>query len=396
MDDLLSSTYLPGLLPNREQSLVLTAALGDESDALSAYQSWRAGLDIAAPFDRQVFRLLPLMYDRLRRLGVDDDLTGRLKGAYRQAWARNHRIMNDVRPALSSLSKSGIRTLILKGAPLALAYYQNVALRPMDDVDIAVRRSDVWKALHTLSEIGFSPSQEISDSTLQYRHSIDLRTADGRQIDLHWDVIAECPDLAGERLFWSDTESIRFLDVETETLKPTWMLLHVIVHGLRWNPEPPVRWIPDAVTLLNKRMHEINWRLLERAAIDFRLNHRLHLGLDYIRQTFSPAVPQSAVISLRRANVDWLQRLEQTTTMADYDVIYKTPLGPAKLVLAEAGRRMHGMSRLESVFFLMDFLRIRWGGGRWSRLIGQLAWGTYTRSLRNPARNLQARLSRGR
>lgn len=385
-----------GLLPNREQTLVLTAALGDDDAARAAYATWRSTLDIAAHFDHQVFRLLPLMYDRLRKLGIQDDLSGRLKGTYRQAWARNHRLLDEMKPVLAGLSAAGIRTLILKGAPLALAYYRNVALRPMDDVDLAVRRADLQHTLTVLAQFGYRPRHAIDQNAIRFRHSAALFTAEGKQVDLHWDVIPECPGAAGEQLFWPSAEALDFLGEPTATLAPTQMLLHTVVHGMRWNREPPVRWIPDAAILLRQRGAEVDWEALARHAREFRLGDRLGLGLRYLQETVAPEIPAAALRQLEAQPVNWLQQLERETILRDFYKVYRTPFGPAKQALAAAGRRLHGVPPWQAAWQFVDFLRFRWGHGDWSRFAQQLGWGLYTRTVRNPARTLQARWSRGR
>jgi hypothetical protein len=396
MDTKLSPLAQEGLLPNREQSLVLAAALGDDADARAAYAEWRSTLDISAHFDHQVFRLLPLMYDRLRKLGIQDDLTGRLKGTYRQAWARNHRLLDEMRPVLAALSTAGVRTLVLKGAPLALAYYRNVALRPMDDVDLAVRRADVQHTLQVLQQFGYQPRFPLEEASMRYRHSAAVFTAQGKQIDLHWDVIPECPGAAGERLFWAEAEPLDFLGEQTETLAPTQMLLHTVVHGMRWNREPPVRWIPDAAVLLRQRGAEVDWNALLRHAREFRLSYRLALGLRHLQQTVAPEVPDSLLRELEADRLDWLQRLERQTILRDFYKVYRTPFGPVKQALASAGRRLHGQPPWLAAWQLIDFLRFRWGKGHWGRFFKQVAWGLYTRTLRNPARHFQDRWARGR
>jgi hypothetical protein len=91
---------LPGLWPTEEQSLVLTAALADGNLALAAFEKWRSGLDDSLQFDREVFRLLPLLYDNLNRCGCKDPLMARLKGVYRMSWVETHTLFEKMRPVV--------------------------------------------------------------------------------------------------------------------------------------------------------------------------------------------------------------------------------------------------------------------------------------------------------
>src|SRR6185436_11185739 len=52
---------------------------------------------------------------------------------------------------------AGIDVLVLKGAALAQLVYPQPVLRPMRDIDILVRASDVYRAYALLPKIGFMP-----------------------------------------------------------------------------------------------------------------------------------------------------------------------------------------------------------------------------------------------
>src|ERR1700722_4215811 len=125
----------PGTLwPTPEQALILAASVGPEATAADAFRAWSRGVDLNADFGREIFRLLPLVYDRMRRLGLDDPLMGRLKGVYRFAWYRTHALLHRTTPVVAALQDAGFDTLMLKGVPLLFTYYQNHALRPMSDI----------------------------------------------------------------------------------------------------------------------------------------------------------------------------------------------------------------------------------------------------------------------
>ncbi len=83
-----------------EQLLVLTAALSDGSRALAAFEKWRSGLDDSLKFDRENFRLLPLLYDNLVRCSCTHPLMARLKGVYRRSWVETHTLFEKMRPVV--------------------------------------------------------------------------------------------------------------------------------------------------------------------------------------------------------------------------------------------------------------------------------------------------------
>jgi hypothetical protein len=96
------SRELGTIWPNDEQQLVLQAIFASPERACEAYQAWRDRLDIEQNFDGAVMRLLPLLYLRLLQLGLNDPLTGRLKGVYRRVWSETHALFHGTAPALSA------------------------------------------------------------------------------------------------------------------------------------------------------------------------------------------------------------------------------------------------------------------------------------------------------
>lgn len=104
-----------------DQMLLLRAALLDGEAALEAWRRWREGADLDG-VDPGSFRLLPVLWHDLSRLGVDDPILERCRGIFRHAWSKNHLLLHRVRPVLAALEDSGIRALVLKagtmGAPI--------------------------------------------------------------------------------------------------------------------------------------------------------------------------------------------------------------------------------------------------------------------------------------
>ena len=74
-------------------------------------------------------------------------------------------------------------------------------------------------------------------------HARHLHDAGERRLDLHRYALEQ---LASDEPFWSAAVEIDVMGVRTRALAPTDQLLHVVAHGGRWNPVPPVRWIADA------------------------------------------------------------------------------------------------------------------------------------------------------
>jgi Uncharacterised nucleotidyltransferase len=361
-----------GLFPTREQFLVLKAALGARAEALEAYADWRRTLDVAADFDREIMRLVPLLYDNLRRLGVEDDLTGRLKGAYRLAWVRAHRLAAETRPLLDDMVGAGLRVMAVKGAPLGLLYYGNPALRPMGDFDFVVPAADAMRVVEFVASRGYQPWRPVNDDTFRYRHAMGFKRADGHEFDLHWHVLFDFCDDGADQWFWTGAEPFDLLGQRVWAPDPTRMLLHTIIHGIRWNEEPPVRWIADAVQILRRAGDRIDWPALVEFTERRGVCRRMWLGLTYLREHFGAPIPPAAIERLGRRPSTWVEWLENHTILRDYNDVHAGAFGPLLAELAPFSRYARGLGALQFVDGFSRYLRYVWGLERRRDIAGYL------------------------
>lgn len=349
-----------GLWPSREQDLVLRAALLDGDAAVSAFREWVDGIDLDGDFDLATFRLLPLLYDNLRKLGVTHPLLGRLKGAYRLAWYKNQRLFDDMRPAMVTLAEAGIRTMLLKGAPLVLHTYRSHALRPMADIDVLVPTGQVQRAIEVLSVAGWRPYSPTSSDFFRFRHALCLIDAEERELDLHWHCLFELAGPGDDDFLWTSARPLDFNGVSTLAPDPTRHLILTILHGLRWNPAPPIRWIPDSMAILKNHADEIAWDDVVAFAKERRFTYRLHLGLSYLRQRFDAPVPAAVVTELQRAGPSTLERIENTVVLRDLRSLYSRPVASWWIIFAEYCRYARGARPLAFVVGFSHYLRYRW------------------------------------
>jgi hypothetical protein len=336
--------------PTSEQFLVLTAALGDGDRALSAFKSWRSGLDDSLRFDREVFRLLPLLYENLKRLGSTDPLMARLRGVYCMSWVKSHKLFNEMRPVVHELVDAGLDVRLLKGVALGVQYYKNPALRPLSDIDLSVPSREAARASKLLVGMGWRPEREPNADLFRFHHAIAFSKPNVGAVDLHWRSLHDFVDPCAEEEFRCHTEPFTFLEREVGISDPTRMLLHTVMHGVRQNPEPPVRWIADAMKILGISGSEIKWHELVEFAQRWRLCYRLGLGLNYLSQHFDAAIPTSVLneVAKRRATV--VERVEAKTIMR---ATMMRPLG-------EYARFAEWKNPISVAADFANFLRHRW------------------------------------
>ena len=217
--------------------------------------------------DAGTTRLLPLVYENLRRHGVRDAVWWpKLLSCYRFTTARNQYIFHHAGLLLDALHAAGCETLLLKGACLAVLYYDNEGLRPMADIDVLVRPTDAQAALALLQEQGWTAQRPGGAGLIPFTNALPWRNAASVETDLHWNVMFGCWRAYDDDALWDAALSFDFKGRRTKTLCAADQLLHICFHGARWNEVPPLRWIADAWFILERAGATLDWtRLLELA-----------------------------------------------------------------------------------------------------------------------------------
>jgi len=315
------------LFATREQELLLQAALLEGDKAISAWQKYKKKVALEGHHENGSYRLFPLLYRNLQRNNIEDPFMHRLKGIYRQAWYKNQRLFYDISKILSSLHDERVRTMILKGAALTILHYKNYAVRPMADVDVMVHTSEALLAVDVLKRLGWKPTTDLTEADLLYRHSGQFIDNSGKEVDLHWHLLYDsCWDGCDDD-FWDGAVPLTLGGVPTLAANPADMLLNVIVHGVKWNPEPAIRWIADAITLINSSDPGIDWGRLISQAKKHRVVLHLKKALNYLKDIYRPHIPSAYMKTINSIHTSPMEFLEyQYVTRNLYPGSHTTPI----------------------------------------------------------------------
>jgi hypothetical protein len=291
--------------PRADQLLLLRAALGVGADALEAWATWRARVDVEK-LDRESVRLLPLLYRNLRRLGVDAAATARYASVYKQTWALNRMLFHAGAGVLAALARQQIDTLVLKGAALALLHYQDVGARAMEDVDVLIAPARRREAQAVLVAHGFRAAVETGPAFVAGYHSCGFKNAAGRAIDLHWFASGEARRPGADDDLWRRSVPLLVDGVPTRALAPTDLLYHVLAHA-HASVDPHLRWMADAMTLLRAG---VDWDALVALARARRFARPVADALARLSADLGADVPLPVVAHLAAEPLGWIDRLE--------------------------------------------------------------------------------------
>jgi hypothetical protein len=298
--------------PTPTQELLLRAALLSGAEAASAWSQWRACADLDH-LDPGCFRLLPLLHHNLKAQGISDPLMNKLKGIHRMTWCKNQDLLERFALLLNALHEERIGTMVLKGAAVTLLHYRDHGLRPMQDLDILVRPEAVPAAIALLEQLGWKPQRALPRggraSFFGTIHSISFADAAGHECDLHWHVLTECCYPRADDDFWEASASLEMHGTRTRALCPADQLLHVCVHGARWNAVVPIRWVADAMVIL-RTSPDLDWHRLVAQARERRIVLPLRETLQYLRDLLHVPLPAGAMEELASLPVRLVERVE--------------------------------------------------------------------------------------
>ncbi len=344
-----------------EQELVLKASLLKRSEAISAWNRWESTTDLEG-YHHDVFRLLPLLYHNLTRHKVAHPFMKRLKGVYKMFWYQNKQLLHENTRILKELWEAQIETLVFKGAPLAILHYKNIGLRPMNDVDVLLKKKDIEKSLKFFEKKGWTPQLIPIKDHLKYHNGVGFADKEGNEFDIHWHPLIESIWEEDHYDFWENSVPITINDFETRAFCAADLLLHTIIHGIRWNLETPVRWIPDCYYIINNSGNEIDWERFIYLTKKYNLALKLQKSLLYLKEVFETKIPDSVMNKLGKIKISKFDRLEYEYILQDPQVIHeKNFIGNLVFHIISFREIIGEKPSIRKVLMFPDYLRYRYG-----------------------------------
>jgi hypothetical protein len=205
--------------------------------------------------------LLPLLHSHLSAT-CPEDIPGaasdRIK-EHSQNNSRNCLLLTGELIKLQRLFQSeNIPIIPFKGPTLAASFYGDIGLRQFSDLDLLVRKRDVFKAREILISAGYLPryrlgaTQRAAMVEQKCEEPFD-RDDDAAMVDLHWAVIPTrfsfAPDTAS---IWQRLERVSLSGCEFLTVAPEDLIMLICIHGAKHAWER-LGWICDLAELIRAR-----------------------------------------------------------------------------------------------------------------------------------------------
>lgn len=234
-----------------------------------------------------------------------------LKKDYYLNAAKNILTFEELGKILGALREGGISVMVLKGAALASTVYKNLALRPMADVDLLLKKEDLLRADARLKLLGYGPADrpaESTDSCLSYLTSLDYRkhSPNSPSFHVHWHFVnstvpndSYIHDINIENI-WRDAEEAGIAGVKTLAMAPHHLIIHLSEHALRVSHSATkLSYFYDIYEAINSYGSRLDWNKFVDESLEFRLDRMVYFSLYFTSHFLDARIPEYVLLRLK-------------------------------------------------------------------------------------------------
>ena len=223
-------------------------------------------------------RVAPLLYSTLRDASfVPRAARQRLQRAYLINAHHNVVLLHETEAVVADLERAGVPTIVLKGAALIQSVYGHIAMRPLMDVDLLIRREHLAAALGVVAAHGFAPHRPETRAGAAAAFENELLLIKPGHVpvplEIHWSLF-DSPYYQ-QRLdldfCWRTAVPLRLGQTATRMLGPEAQLLHLCGHLVLHHGGDDLLWEEDIAAFVRLYGKDLDWRSLCARAVEFDL-----------------------------------------------------------------------------------------------------------------------------
>ena len=248
--------------------------------------------------DGETQALMPLFLQVNRQANFDPDIKSRTNSLYRSVMRRNYLNLHGILPLLSAFNQADIPVMLMKGMALGHVYYQDLALRAMGDIDIAVPHHRFAEAYHIALQHGFQGDRLL--------HSADLKKDGQIALDLHCQIFKESyAHESRETILWERAGKVDFYGSQVCLMSAEDLLLGILLNQFYdtlcplGQPGRPKKWIVDAAVILQQKP-DFDLELFIQACYHFRVMPQVICMLRSYLKAYSPTFGHYTIDSIVR------------------------------------------------------------------------------------------------
>ena len=250
---------------------------------------------------------------------VPQNIWKQFEEIYYATASRNIKIYREINIVLLSFNKENLKIIPLKGIFLAENVYKNIALRPMTDVDILIKKDGLPKIDKVLEGLGYKTSvnKKLASDAMKksYMNSLDYFKPDKKSISLHihWHIVnVSMPTYMYSKnikmdRFWECAEPVYVANVQTLGLMPHHLIMYLSEHALKHSFDRLIL-LSDIDSVVKKYAREIDWKELIQETRNFGMEKQVYYSLYVTNYFLGTVMPDYVLSSLKPEKINFLER----------------------------------------------------------------------------------------
>ncbi len=251
----------------------------------------------------KVEELLLLILKEVSKESVPKTVLAYLEKQYLRTLGANLCFMKETEIVATNMRNSGIPSIVLKGAILALRLYDDPGVRRSWDIDIMVEEDNLKKAVDVLGGMGYKYVEEEEDASWdnEFNHHVKLGkvTSLGQYfVELHFSFTHRSNKFIKMQDIWKRALTAGDNQSAAQQLAPMDLLIHLCLHSAGHNFEI-LRHVLDVCRIIEKEEHLIDWPEFTRLVKEYHITHRVFASLNFAAIMFSAPVPSSVLEDIK-------------------------------------------------------------------------------------------------
>jgi hypothetical protein len=248
--------------------------------------------------------VMPLLYRCLQPQAsaykVPADILQALRKEYLANSSRNARLYQALGAGLQLFRRENLPVIVLKGAHLAEIVYRSIALRPMSDIDLLMRCSDLPRVESILLGNGYCPDPQNGPAmAAAHFHLVYHHTGSGLTLEIHWHILRpEEADFIDINQLWDVAAPARIAGVETRVLSPADLLLHLCLHLYHHRFDIGLRALCDIAEVVHLYREGLDWKQLVQRPRTGTARKVVYLALRLTQITLHTPIPGDVLSAL--------------------------------------------------------------------------------------------------
>lgn len=267
------------------------------------------------------YSLSSIIYKKYEQLTdiFDKQVIRQLEDEYNYIKRENSIRFNNLMLLTKALNNENIQTMVIKGTFLAYFVYKDIALRPMWDVDISIRKNDIHKFYRVLWDRGYRlldcseqqnydllkthADRAINKNKRQIKHSIG-NFSEVDRLDVH---INYQKNISYTDDFWSRSIELNFMGQTIRALNIEDNIINLCLHlAYRHNfiMSRSILALYDIGAIIKDYSNDIDWKKICEISIEFKVEKYVYVTLFLVNWLTGVCIPTGVLSRLLPYNFD--------------------------------------------------------------------------------------------